>query len=186
MSFWPFWMRILVNLLCTHNNSISISAIITKFGPNTHPRILSPVIENGGPWTSPPRSFWQRHSTALSYTDLSRPKGATHPKVALVCVSWHTPQWVRGGWRCIFFCGGHHIQRGKTTTGSAVDGAVIDVTQILAYVVHNKSPYQLYLRILPFYVTPFFWQSVTFWHVYGEIVFNNLNCVSSGWHMIGA
>ena len=149
-SFWPFWLRILVNLPSMHNNSTSIWARITKFGPNTHPGILSPIIENGGPWPSPPRSFWQRHSTSLSYTDLSRPKGATHPKVTLVCVSWHTPQWVRGGWGCEVSCGGHHIQRGKTTTGSAVDGAVIDVTQIMAYVVHNKIQYQLYFGIWPF------------------------------------
>ena len=42
-------------------------------------------------------------------------------------------------------CGGHHWQRGKTTTGSALDGAVLDFTQILAYLVHNMSRSQLYL-----------------------------------------
>ena len=34
---------------------------------------------------------------------------------------------------------------GKTTTGSALDGAVLDFTQILAYLVHNMSRSQLYL-----------------------------------------
>ena len=38
---------------------------------------------------------------------------------------------------CEVSCGGHHRQRGETTTGSAMDGAVIDFTQILAYLVHN-------------------------------------------------
>ena len=35
--------------------------------------------------------------------------------------------------------------KGKTTTGSALDGAVFDTAQILAYLVHNMSRSQLYL-----------------------------------------
>ena len=50
-----------------------------------------------------------------------------------------------GGWGCEVSCGGHHQQRGKTTTGSALDGAVLDLTQILAHLVHNMSISQLYL-----------------------------------------
>ena len=50
-----------------------------------------------------------------------------------------------GGWGCKVSCGGHHRLRGKTTTGSALDGAVFDITQILAYLVHNMSRSQLYL-----------------------------------------
>ena len=50
-----------------------------------------------------------------------------------------------GGRGCEVSCGGHHQQRGKTTTGSALDGAVFDFTQILAYLVHNMSRCQLYL-----------------------------------------
>ena len=50
-----------------------------------------------------------------------------------------------GGWGCEVSCGGHHRQRGKTTTGSALDGAVFDIAQILAYLVHNMSRSQLYL-----------------------------------------
>ena len=42
-----------------------------------------------------------------------------------------------GGWGCEVSCGGHHRPRGKTTTGSALDGAVFDIAQILAYLVHN-------------------------------------------------
>ena len=42
-------------------------------------------------------------------------------------------------------CGGHHRQRGKNTTGSVLDGAALDFTQILAYLVHNMSRFQLYL-----------------------------------------
>ena len=44
-----------------------------------------------------------------------------------------------GGWGCEVSCGGHHRLRGKTTTGSALDGAVFDIAQILAYLVHNMS-----------------------------------------------
>ena len=51
----------------------------------------------------------------------------------------------RGGWGCEVSFGGHHRQRGKTTIGSALDGAVLDFTQILAYLVHNMSRSQLYL-----------------------------------------
>ena len=44
-------------------------------------------------------------------------------------------------------CGGHHGLRGKTTTGSALDGAVFDIAQILAYLVHNMSRSQLYFMV---------------------------------------
>ena len=50
-----------------------------------------------------------------------------------------------GGWGCEVSCGGHHRPRGKTTTVSALDGAVCDIAQILAYLVHNMSRSQLYL-----------------------------------------
>ena len=50
-----------------------------------------------------------------------------------------------GGWGCKVSCGGHHRPMGKTTTGSALDGAVFDIAQILAYLVHNMSRSQLYL-----------------------------------------
>ena len=37
------------------------------------------------------------------------------------------------------------MPRGKTTTGLALDGAVFDIAQILAYLVHNMNISQLYL-----------------------------------------
>ena len=40
-SFWPFWLRILGNSNCPHNNSSQIWARITQFAPNMHPGILS-------------------------------------------------------------------------------------------------------------------------------------------------
>ena len=59
---------------------------------------------------------------------------------------WHCScSRIGGGWGCEVSCGGHHRPRGKTTTGSALDGAVFDITQILAYLVHNMSRSQLYL-----------------------------------------
>ena len=69
---------------------------------------------------------------------------------------------------------GHHRQRGKTATGSALDGAVLDSTQILAYLVNNMSRSQLCLGFGHFgCMTLFFFRSITFWWVYG------LNCISS-------
>ena len=55
---------------------------------------------------------------------------------------------VWGDWGCEVSCCGHHRQNEKktNTTGSALDGAVLDCTQILAYLVHNMSRSQLYLR----------------------------------------
>ena len=62
--------------------------------------------------------------------------------------------------------------RGKTTMGSALDGAVIDNAQILAYLVHNMSRSQLYLGFGHFGWPPSFSVNVIlvgFW----------LNCISS-------
>ena len=56
-----------------------------------------------------------------------------------------TLTYIWGGWGCEVSCGGHHRPRGKTTTVSALDGAVFDIAQILAYLVHNVSRSQLYL-----------------------------------------
>ena len=50
-----------------------------------------------------------------------------------------------GGWGCEVSCGGHHRPRGKTTPGSALNGAVFDIAQILAHLVHDISRSQLYL-----------------------------------------
>ena len=64
----------------------------------------------------------------------------------------HTGQkW--GGWGCEVSRGGHHRERGKT---SALDGVVLDFTQILAYLVHNKSRSQLYLGFRHFGWLPSF------------------------------
>ena len=38
-------------------------------------------------------------------------------------VSWSFTNLASGGWGCEVSCGVHHLQRGKTTTGSALDGA---------------------------------------------------------------
>ena len=74
-----------------------------------------------------------------------------------------SPLSIGGGWGCEVSCGGHHRPRGKTTTGSALDGAVFDIAQILAYLVHNMSRSQLYLGF-----GHFGWLlSITFWRAYG-------------------
>ena len=58
--------------------------------------------------------------------------------VIMLCQCSFTWHW--GGWGCEVSCGGHHWPRGKTTTGSAVDGTVFDIAQILAYLVHIWTP----------------------------------------------
>ena len=60
-------------------------------------------------------------------------------------IVWRVCRLIWGGWGCEVSCVGHHRPRGKTTTGSALNGAVFDITQILAYLVHNMSRSQLYL-----------------------------------------
>ena len=57
-SFWPFWLRMLGNLACPCNNPSQIWARITKFAQNMHTGILLAVIENGGHWAWPSKSFW--------------------------------------------------------------------------------------------------------------------------------
>ena len=79
--------------------------------------------------------------------------------------------WV-GGTGCEVSCGGHHRQRGKTTSGSALVGAVLDFTQILAYIVHNMSISQLYLGFGHFGWLPSF-------SVNNILVGLWLNCISS-------
>ena len=85
----------------------------------------------------------------------------------------------RGGWGCEVSCGGHHRPRGKTTTGSALDGAVFDIAQILAYLVHDMSRSQLYLGFGHFGWLPSFFRSITFWRAWNY-------SLSSGWHIIAA
>ena len=67
------------------------------------------------------------------------------PLMPLPTLSLFYSYFLGGGWGCEVSCGGHHRPRGKTTTGSALDGAVFDIAQILAYLVHNMSRSQLYL-----------------------------------------
>ena len=86
-----------------------------------------------------------------------------------------------GGWGCEVSCGGHQRQSGKTTAGSALDGAVLDFIQILAYLVHNMSRSQLYLGFGHFGWLPSFFRPITFWRVYGSIVFHLLKLLSFFW-----
>ena len=86
----------------------------------------------------------------LSFMDLPRPVAVQHhsylpicPTLACLYAKYISNQWA--GWGCEVSCGGHHRPRGKTTTGSALDGAVFDIAQILAYLVHNTSRSQFYL-----------------------------------------
>ena len=77
-----------------------------------------------------------------------------------------------------FFVVGNR-QRGNTTTGSALDGAVHDFNEILAYLLHNMSRSQLYLGFGHFGCLYF--RSVAFCMVYGWIVFHLLKLPSFFW-----
>ena len=92
-----------------------------------------------------------------------------------------------GGWGYEVSCGGHHRPRGKTATGSVLDGAVFDIAQILAYLVRNMSRSQLYLGFGHFDWLPSFL-------IKNILAGLWLNCISSveitlffsGWHIIAA
>ena len=94
---------------------------------------------------------------------------------------WH----IWGGWGYEVSCGGHHRLRGKTTTGSALDGAVFDIVQILAYLVQNISRSQFYLGFGHFGWLPSF---IGQWHFGGLMVKLYFFCwnyfLSSGWHIM--
>ena len=92
-----------------------------------------------------------------------------------------------GGWGCEVSCGGHHQQRGKTTTGSALDGAILDFIQILSYLVHNMSRSQLYLGFGHFGWLPFLLGQQQFGKFMVKLYFICWNySLSSGWHIIAA
>ena len=92
-----------------------------------------------------------------------------------------------GGWGCEVSCGGHHRLRGKTTMGSAWDGAVFDIAQILAYLVHNMSWSQLYLGFGHFGWLPSFFGQYHFGGLMVKLYFLCWNySLSSGWHIIAA
>ena len=69
---------------------------------------------------------------------------------------------VWGGCGCEVSCGGHHRQRGKTTMGSALGRAVVDFISSTQY---EQIP--IIFGVWPFWLTPFFFRSITFWRVYG-------------------
>ena len=101
-----------------------------------------------------------------------------------ISINYWSPQ---GGRGCEVSCGGHRWQREKTTTGSAVDGAVLDFSQILAYLVHKMSRSQLYLGFGHFGWLPSFSNQ---WHFGGFMVKLYFICwnysLSSAWHIIAS
>ena len=72
-----------------------------------------------------------------------------------------------GGCGCEVSCGGHHRPRGKTTMGSSLDGAVFDIAQILAYLVHNRWADPNYTWGLAILADSLLFRSITFWQAYG-------------------
>ena len=93
-----------------------------------------------------------------------------------------------GAWGYEVSCGGHHRLRGKTTTGSALDGAVFDIAQYwpIQYTIWADPNYSWGLAILA--------DSLLFFSVNNILAGLWLNCIlfcwnyslSSGWHIIAA
>ena len=72
------------------------------------------------------------------------------------------------GWGCEVSCGGHHQPRGKTTTGSISSGwsSVWHRSNTgLSSTQYEQIP--IILGVWPFWLTPFFFRSITFWRAYG-------------------
>ena len=162
-KFTPFWA-------CLHHNSSPNQARITKFGPEVHNTVkchynvvqynmmlhasLQWIMRNiNQSWNTqkPLHILTYRGSYEVSFGRILEKIDhvITAPHCTLVKipnVSWSPSSGLHGGgWGCEVSCGGHHRPRGKTTMGSALDGAVFDIAQILAYLVHNMSRSQLYL-----------------------------------------
>ena len=71
-------------------------------------------------------------------------------------------------------------QRGKTTTGSALDGAVLHSNTGLSSTQYEQIP--ITFGVWPFWLNPFFFfWSITFWQAYGSIVFHILKLLSFFW-----
>ena len=65
---------------------------------------------------------------------------------------------------CEVCCVGHHRHRGKTTTGSARDGAILHSNTGLSNTQYEQIP--IIFGVWPFWLTHFFFRSITFWRVY--------------------
>ena len=123
------------------------------------PKKLYRAFRFGTLW--PISCSYRRHSQLTRHSLMLANGRIRQSLTALVCITgplWgeSTGHWWWGGWGCEVSCGGHHQLRGKTTTGSAPDGAVFGITQILAYLVHNMSRSQLYLGFRHFGWLPSF------------------------------
>ena len=101
-------------------------------------------------------------------------------KTALVLEVW-------GGWGCEVSCGGHHRLRGKTTTGDSSGwiGVWHRSNTGLSSTQYEQIP--IILGVWPFWLTPFFFRSITFRGLMGKLFFLCYNYpLSSGWHIIAA
>ena len=66
-TFWPFWLRVLENSACLHDNSSQIYTWINKVAPIMHHVILSFGIENIGHWPWISKSFWPIENSTCPY-----------------------------------------------------------------------------------------------------------------------
>ena len=86
-----------------------------------------------------------------------------HVNVCVCILYIYMPSWFRfgGGWGCEVSCGGHHRPRGKTSCGwSSVwhrSNTGLSSTQ------YEQIP--IILGVWPFWLTRFFFRSITFWRL---------------------
>ena len=142
----------------------------TLTNPNTtcgYPRedswiLLRNPVDSDMPWPAfllgqTPASIWYWCADQVNWGEY-REWSSPIIRVFLLHISQNLSWWW-GGWGCEVSCIGHHRLKGKTTMVSALDGAVFDIAQILAYLVHNRSRSQLYLGFGHFgWIPPFFGQ----------------------------
>ena len=146
---WKCIMLTEVTLMKSSRNHIKKHAIRTTTNWFTAQK-QRPKAHRGSHWslhkTRSTQTWWKSsRDTGQFYICRQNAKNYSQKHQFLHIVETETYEIHQGGWGCEVSCGGHHRPKGKTTTGSALDGAVFDIAQILAYLVHNMSRSQLYL-----------------------------------------
>ena len=110
-------------------------------------------------------------------------KSCLQNSIHFLHISFKTLGWV-GLWGFLWWA--PSAQR-KYHHGSALDGAVFDIAQILAYLVHNMSRSQLYLGVGHFGWLPSFFGQYHFGVFMVKLYFICWNySLSSGWHTVAA
>ena len=91
------------------------------------------------------------------------------------------------GWGCEVSCGGQHRLRGKTTPQGQLWWRSIWHRSNTGLSSTQYEQIPIILGVWTFWLTPFFFRSITFWRLKVKLNFLCWNCsLSSGWHIIAA